>query len=99
LYPKIAHRGFAHPKLRLRPPLCLYASSLFWDFGETWEILPLPTPPNATIWGLATHAANPNRIVAFSLFGEVHVSEDAGANWRKIAREFGEIRAAVWVPN
>jgi hypothetical protein len=43
--------------------------------------------------------ADPNRIVAFSLFGEVYVSEDAGASWRKIAREFGEIRAAVWVPN
>jgi hypothetical protein len=37
--------------------------------------------------------------VAFSLFGEVYVSEDAGASWCKIAREFGEIRAAVWVPN
>jgi hypothetical protein len=37
--------------------------------------------------------ADPNRIVAFSLFGEVYVSEDAGASWRKIAREFGEIRA------
>jgi hypothetical protein len=37
--------------------------------------------------------------VAFTLFGEVYVSEDAGASWRKIAREFGEIRAAAWVPN
>jgi photosystem II stability/assembly factor-like uncharacterized protein len=69
------------------------------DFGETWEILPLPTTPNATVWGLATHPADPNRVVAFSLFGEVYVSEDAGASWGKIAREFGEIRAAVWVPN
>jgi photosystem II stability/assembly factor-like uncharacterized protein len=69
------------------------------DFGETWEVLLLPTQPNATVWGLATHPANANRIVAFSLFGEVYVTEDAGASWRKIAREFGEIRAAVWVPN
>jgi len=69
------------------------------DFGERWEILPLPTQPNATVWGLATHAADANRIVAFSLFGEVYVTEDAGASWRKIAREFGEIRAAAWVPN
>jgi photosystem II stability/assembly factor-like uncharacterized protein len=69
------------------------------NFGETWEILPLPTQPNATMWGLATHPAGANRIVAFSLFGEVYVSEDAGASWRKIAREFGEIRAAAWVPN
>ena len=65
--------------------------------GETWEILPLPTQPNATVWGLATHPADANRIVAF--FGEVYVTEDAGASWRKIAREFGEIRTAVWVPN
>jgi photosystem II stability/assembly factor-like uncharacterized protein len=69
------------------------------SFGESWDILPLPTQPNATVWGLATHPADPNRIVAFSLFGEVYVSEDAGASWRKIAREFGEIRAAIWVPN
>jgi hypothetical protein len=48
---------------------------------------------------IAAYPADANRIVAFSLFGEVYVSEDAGASWRKIAREFGEIRAAVWVPN
>ena len=69
------------------------------DFGETWENLPFPTQPNATMWGLATHPANADRIVAFSLFGEVYVTEDAGTSWRKIPREFGEIRAAVWAPN
>jgi photosystem II stability/assembly factor-like uncharacterized protein len=69
------------------------------NFGETWETLPLPNPANATVWGLAAHPADANRIVAFSLFGEVYVTEDAGASWRKIAREFGEIRAAAWVPN
>jgi len=69
------------------------------NFGKSWEILPFPTPANATMWGLATHPADPDRIVAFSLFGEVYVTENAGASWRKIAREFGEIRAAVWVPN
>ena len=51
------------------------------NFGETWEILPLPTQPNATVWGLATHPANPNRIVAFTLFGEVYaVSGDGFAS-------------------
>ena len=69
------------------------------DFGETWETLRLPTQPNATMWGLATHPADANRILAFSLFGEVYISEDAGESWRKIGREFGEIRTAVWVPN
>jgi hypothetical protein len=51
------------------------------------------------VWGLATHPGNADRIIAFSLFGEVYVTEDAGASWRKIPREFGEIRAAVWLPN
>ncbi|MGE0417780.1 MAG: WD40/YVTN/BNR-like repeat-containing protein [Acetobacteraceae bacterium] len=69
------------------------------DFGQRWEVLPLSTPANATLWGLATHPADPRRIVAFTLFGEVHISEDAGESWRKIPREFGEIRTAVWLPN
>jgi len=69
------------------------------DFGKTWETLRLPVSPNATIWGLATHPANANRILAFSLFGEVYMSENAGDSWHKVAREFGEIRAAAWLPN
>ena len=69
------------------------------NFGESWEILPFPTPANATMWGLATHPAAPDRIVAFTLFGEVYVTENAGASWRKTPREFGEIRTAAWLPN
>lgn len=69
------------------------------DFGQRWETLPLPVPANATVWGMATHPADAGRIVAFTLFGEVFVTEDAGASWRKIGREFGEIRTVVWVPN
>ena len=69
------------------------------NFGESWDVLPLPAQPNATVWGLATHPGNADRIIPFSLFGEVYVTEDAGASWRKIPREFGEIRAAVWLPN
>ena len=69
------------------------------NIGERWEVLRLPAQPNGTMWGLATHPADPNRILAFSLFGEVYITEDAGASWRKIPREFGEIRAAAWVPN
>ena len=68
------------------------------DGGQSWRSLPLPSRPNATMWGLATHPADAARVVAFSLFGEVYASEDAGESWRKIAREFGEIRAAAWLP-
>ena len=69
------------------------------DFGQRWQLLPFPTPANATLWGLSTHPADPNRIVAFTLFGEVYASEDAGESWRKMGRDFGEIRTAAWVPN
>jgi len=69
------------------------------DAGESWEMLKLPMQANSTIWGLATHSAAADRILAFSLFGEVYVTEDAGDSWGKIAREFGEIRAAAWLPN
>jgi photosystem II stability/assembly factor-like uncharacterized protein len=68
------------------------------DFGETWETLKLPSRPNATMWGLATHPADGNRIVAFTLFGEVFITEDAGESWTKAPREFGEIRTAAWLP-
>jgi photosystem II stability/assembly factor-like uncharacterized protein len=69
------------------------------DGGQSWRTLPLPGRPNATMWSLATHPANADRIVACSLFGEAYVSEDAGESWRKIAREFGEIRCAAWLPH
>ena len=69
------------------------------NFGQSWEVLRLPAEPNGTVWGLATHPADADRIVAFSLFGEVYVTENAGASWRKVPREFGEIRTAVWLPN
>ena len=62
------------------------------DGGQTWQSLPLPVRPNATMWGLATHPADADRVVAWSLFGEVYLTEDAGESWRKIPREFGEIR-------
>jgi len=29
----------------------------------------------------------------------LYISEDAGESWRKITREFGEIRSITWRPN
>ena len=69
------------------------------DGGETWETLPLPVEPNSPLYGFATNPANPNRILSFSLFGEIYISEDAGDSWEKVKREFGEIRSAAWLPN
>jgi len=56
------------------------------------------TPGGGPYWFHPPSPADGARIVAFSLFGEVYVSEDAGESWRKIAREFGEVRAAAWLP-
>ena len=69
------------------------------DGGETWETRPLPVEPNSNIWSLATHPADPNTVLAASLFGEVYTSGDAGDSWQKLKREFSEIGALAWVPN
>jgi len=37
-------------------------------------------------------------IAAVSLYGYVYVSEDGGEAWRKLAHEFGEVRAVAVTP-
>lgn len=69
------------------------------DGGRSWQMLPLPAEPNSPIWAFATHPSQPRRVVACSHYGEVYVSEDAGDAWRKLPREFTEIRSLAWVPN
>jgi len=69
------------------------------DGGSRWEMLKLPVEPNSPIWTFATHPANPDRIVTCSHYGELYATEDAGDTWRKLPREFTEIRAVSWVPN
>ena len=69
------------------------------DGGRTWEAARLPVEPNSNIYWVGMHPANPDRIVANSINGEIYVSDDAGDSWEKIKREFGEIRAIAWLPN
>ena len=40
----------------------------------------------------------PGTIIASSLFGQVYVSDDHAATWRKLDREFGEIRGLALTP-
>ena len=68
------------------------------DGGRSWEKRPLPVEPNSPIWAFATHPADPGLILACSHYGEVYASDDAGDSWRKLRREFTEIRALCWVP-
>ena len=69
------------------------------DGGSKWEMAKLPVEPNSPIWTFATNPANPDRIVACSHYGELFATEDSGDNWKKLPREFTEIRAITWVPN
>jgi photosystem II stability/assembly factor-like uncharacterized protein len=69
------------------------------DGGSKWEMAKLPVEPNSPIWTFAVHPANPDRIVSCSHYGELYATEDSGDTWRKLPREFTEIRALSWVPN
>jgi hypothetical protein len=53
----------------------------------------LPDTPNSTIWDYAFYAADPEQVYAYSVSGEVYHSADGGDRWRKLPREFGEIRS------
>lgn len=69
------------------------------DGGQTWELMPLPVDPNSTIYWFAMNPADPNLIVANSMFGYIYVSRDGGDTWSKTPREFSEIRTIAWMPN
>ena len=69
------------------------------DGGRSWETRPLPVEPNSPLWNFATHAADPNLILANSVYGELYRSPDGGDSWEKLKKEFTEVRAIAWVPN
>jgi photosystem II stability/assembly factor-like uncharacterized protein len=69
------------------------------DGGRHWHALPLPVEPNSPIWAFATHPEDPGLILACSHYGELFASEDAGDRWKKLPREFTEIRALAWTPD
>ena len=69
------------------------------DGGQTWDAVPLPVEPKSVIYWMGSHADRPNVVAAASLYGYVYVSEDAGETWRKLEKEFGEVRAVAVTPN
>jgi photosystem II stability/assembly factor-like uncharacterized protein len=69
------------------------------DGGKTWETLPLPAEPNSYISCLATHPADPDLVLASSLYGQLFCSQDGGDSWQKIRQEFSEVRALAWMPS
>ena len=47
---------------------------------------------------LATHPDVPGTMVATSVWGQVYVTDDHAESWRKLDRDFGEIRAVAITP-
>jgi photosystem II stability/assembly factor-like uncharacterized protein len=80
------------------PPGSAGAALRSRDGGHTWQRLDLPGTVNSTIWGFALDASDAQRVYAISVSGQVFGSSDGGTSWRKLAREFGEIRAVAWSP-
>ncbi len=68
------------------------------DGGTTWQLADMPGRANSTIWNFAVHPADPQMIYASSVSGQVYRSLDGGVSWRRLAREFGEVRALAWAP-
>ena len=69
------------------------------DFGQNWEPVPISKNTNSTVFGMHTNAADPNRVVACSVNGEVWTSDDMGDTWRLIEKTFGELNCIAWQPN
>ncbi|MFT7598399.1 MAG: photosystem II stability/assembly factor-like uncharacterized protein [Acidimicrobiales bacterium] len=68
------------------------------DGGQSWTREPMPVTPNSTMYWLATHPDLPGTMVATSVFGQMYVSDDYAKNWRKLDREFSEIRSISLTP-
>lgn len=69
------------------------------DGGHTWQQAALPVEPNTPMWAFATHATQPDFIAACSHYGQLFTSADSGNTWRKVRREFTEIRALAMTVN
>ncbi|MFO0929587.1 MAG: hypothetical protein U0736_21585 [Gemmataceae bacterium] len=70
-----------------------------YDGGRTWGEACLHARTNSTVWCFAVHPAEPDLVYAASVSGEVYRSFNAGDTWRKLPREFGEIRGLAWAPH
>jgi photosystem II stability/assembly factor-like uncharacterized protein len=69
------------------------------DGGDTWKRADMPATTNSTMYWLAVNEELPGVVVATSVFGQVFVSDDHADTWRKLDREFGEIRAVCVTPD
>jgi len=69
------------------------------DGGQTWSAARMDIEPNSTMYWFATNRADPNLILANSIYGYIYLSRDGGDSWTKLRRELNEIRGLAWLPN
>ena len=69
------------------------------DSGRSWERVDLPVAPNSAMWVIRTQPDAPNLLFAASRYGYLYRSDDRGASWIKLPREFSEVTSIVWVPD
>jgi photosystem II stability/assembly factor-like uncharacterized protein len=68
------------------------------DNGASWRDARLPGETNSTPWCIASNAADPDLLFVATNLGQLYRSTDAGQSWRKMKREFGEVRSIAWQP-
>ncbi|HEX9648898.1 MAG TPA: YCF48-related protein [Alphaproteobacteria bacterium] len=68
------------------------------DAGERWRDANLPGTLNSTPWCIAANDADSELMFVLTNLGQLFRSTDGGHQWTKLAREFGEVRAALWHP-
>jgi photosystem II stability/assembly factor-like uncharacterized protein len=68
------------------------------DAGNNWEDVHLPGDLNSTPWCVATNEGDPSLLFAVTNLGQLFKSTDAGTSWKKLRREFGEVRSIHWRP-
>jgi len=66
------------------------------DHCRTWEKVAMPAQFNSTPWLIATNPHDPMLLLLATNLGQMFISQDGGENWRKLEREFGEIRSLLW---
>jgi photosystem II stability/assembly factor-like uncharacterized protein len=69
------------------------------DSGRSWERVDLPVAPNSAMWVIRTQPDAPNLMFAASRYGYLYRSDDRGASWIKLPREFSEVTSIVWIPD
>ena len=65
--------------------------------GETLREGPLPAPQNSTMLHIASGQHYPELKFSYTVSGQIYRCEGNGPIWRKLDREFGEIRTMVSV--